>query len=108
MSPTVIHLNYNGNTGLVFDSYLNQIKNCNVILNQIKNCNVIESYLNKKWQNICTGIYLFVIVFEIWKSNVFVYDLAELHLYLIPTFVFGPNPGRYNLSTTYIKEQCVL
>ena len=35
----------------------------------------------------------FFICIEIQKSNVFVFDLAELYLYLITKSVFGPNPG---------------
>ena len=34
------------------------------------------------------------ICIEVWKRNVFVFDLAELYLYLIPKCVFEPNPDR--------------
>ena len=34
-----------------------------------------------------------VVVVEILKSNVFVFDLPEFYVYLIPKCVFEPNPG---------------
>ena len=51
-------------------------------------------YLNKNGSvfvfelEICICIWI-----EIWKGNVFEFDLAELYLYLIPRCVFEPNPA---------------
>ena len=88
-------------TGHVFESYLNQISKRAMYLNCIWIKNGSEFVFELE---ICICI-------EIGKkSNVFVFDLAELYLYLIPKCVFGPNPaiGLAEESDMMMKASCVL
>ena len=41
---------------------------------------------------------------EIWKSNVFEFDLTELYLCLIPKCVFEPNPGQNHYQIILVRN----